>query len=100
MLKGFHLALSLKIITNTQATINRKEKTLSAKTRFSLIQVFGSRTTAFSIFHGDELVLERLYHISIEICDSDIRSVTSEHMLRVMFMRASCKITRSWNKSV
>ena len=26
MLKGFHLAPSLKIITNTQATINRKEK--------------------------------------------------------------------------
>ena len=26
MLKGFHLAPSLKIITNTQAKINRKEK--------------------------------------------------------------------------
>ena len=44
MLKAFHLAPSLKIITNTQATINHKEKTLSAKTRFSQIQAFGSRT--------------------------------------------------------
>ena len=44
MLKGFHLAPSLRIITHTQATINRKEKTLSAKTRFSQIQAFGSRT--------------------------------------------------------
>ena len=26
MLKGFHVAPSLKIITHTQATINRKEK--------------------------------------------------------------------------
>ena len=65
----------VKIITNTHATINRKEKTLSAKTSFSQIQAFGSRTNGHADWNNpwNHLVIEKknagplfccLYHIA------------------------------------